>query len=375
MSASRKAALMLPLLAVGCGNGAGSDYNTSYATLHGTITASSVDTTSDVRVALVWEHINAQPGATSLKSTQELGLRAKFPTNFLMDINKLPPAESLTKMDPTLAARSGIDPNLRVAAGTLVVYEDTNRNGKLDLLPVDTKSTIDRVLGVPQGLTVLYVEGTPPPAGSRGYFSGVTLQRGFNLLQESGWQQTKPIDPTAATPWTVLPLSTAISISLTAAPQLSHYVCQKDPGLFNQCLVTPSSDPSIPTPALPPNCGTAPAAGPAPAPAPGTSGAVPATGGGSAPGGAAPAPGGAAPAPGDFTPPCCKTTSDTTPGSKPPGDGTNGSNPGVNGAGMLNCSPDGSSGPCSQSACMFGDNAVPPAPAGGAGMSAGPPKP
>ncbi|HET6282818.1 MAG TPA: hypothetical protein VFH73_17775 [Polyangia bacterium] len=360
MSASGKAALMLSLLAGGCGNGAGSDYNTSYATLHGTITASSVDTTSDVRVALVWEHINAQPGATSLKSTQELGLRATFPTNFLMDINKLPPAESLTRMDPTLAAQSGIDPNLRVAAGTLVVYEDTNRNGKLDLLPVDTKSTIDRVLGVPQGLTVLYVEGTPPPAGSRGYFSGVTLQRGFNLLQESGWQQTKPIDPTAATPWTVLPLSTAISISLTAAPQLSHYVCQKDPGLINQCLVTPPSDPSIPTPTLPPNCGTAPAAGSTPAPAPGT--------------------GGGAPAPGDLTPPCCKTTGDDpTPGSKPPpGNGSNGGTPGgVNGAGMTNCAPDGTSAPCSQSACMFNGTVVatPPSGGAGAGMSSPAPKP
>src|SRR6266478_122607 len=139
MRTTSKAFILFPLLAAACGSGAGPDYNRSFATLHGSIAGSSVQTTSEVRVALVWEHVNTEPGVTALKSTQELGLRAQFPSNFQMDINALPPKEALSQMDPAKAATAGIDPNLRMAAGTLVVYEDSNGNGKLDLLTVDSK--------------------------------------------------------------------------------------------------------------------------------------------------------------------------------------------------------------------------------------------
>src|SRR5258708_29151867 len=162
------AVILFPLLAAACGDGAGADYSHAYATLHGSIASSSVQTTSDVRVALVWQHVSGQPDAAALRSVQELGLRAQFPATFQMQINSLPPGEALSHMDPAAAAKAGIDPNLHLAAGTLVVYEDTNGNGKLDLLSVDARSAIDRVLGVPQGLTLLYVEGTPPAPASHG---------------------------------------------------------------------------------------------------------------------------------------------------------------------------------------------------------------
>lgn len=240
MRASSKALVLFPLLATACGTGASSDYSPSYATLHGSIASSSVTTTADVRVALVWEVVNPRPGAAALKSTQELGLRAQFPSNFQMDINSLPPSEALSK---------------NLAAGTLVVYEDTNRNGKLDLLAVDARSATDRVLGVPRGLTVVYVEGTPPAKAASGYFANVALQRGFNLLQESGWGAAAPV---ANTPWTMLPLSTEIPIDLTDAPQLSQYVCQQEPGLISACASAPSAAvnceppaPSTPPPAAP----------------------------------------------------------------------------------------------------------------------------
>ncbi|MEA2698133.1 MAG: hypothetical protein QOI66_2404, partial [Myxococcales bacterium] len=241
-----------------------------------------------------------------------------------------------------------IDPNLRMAAGTLVVYEDTNGNGKLDLLTVDSKSTIDRVLGVPTGLTLLYVEGTPPPVNTTGYFSGVTLQRGFNLLQEPGWQAAAPVVPLSSAAWQLVPLSTEIAISLTASPQLSKYVCEKNPGLIDECAVSRPSDPSIPTPTLSPNCGGAPSAEPTPTPGGMNGGAMP-----------PPSNGGSA---GD--PP--------VPGTKPMDGNSNGGAPagGTNGAGQENCSPDTAALPCSQAACMFNAPAA-GAPAGGGAGAAG----
>jgi hypothetical protein len=349
MRASNKAAIFFPLLTAACGSGAGPDYSRSYATLHGSIVASSVQTTSQVRVALVWEHVNTRPGVTALKSTQELGLHAQFPANFQMDINALPPKEALSQMDPAKAVQAGIDPNLRMAAGTLVVYEDTNDNGKLDLLTVDSESTIDRVLGVPTGLTLLYVEGTPPPVNMQGYFAGLTLQRGFNLLQEPGWQAGAPAGPLSSAAWQLVPLSTEIAISLTASPQLSRYVCEKNPGLIDECAVTPPSDPAVPTPTLSPNCGGAPASGSTPTPTP-TPGGM---NGGS------------------------NTGAPPVPGTKPLDGDSNGGAPagGINGAGQENCSPDTAALPCSQAACIFKAPAAGATSGGGAGASGAAPGP
>jgi hypothetical protein len=357
MNSIRKAALLLPLLGA-CGKGAGADDQQPYATLRGAVSSSNVQTTSEVRVALVWEHVGPQKGATALKSAQELGLHAQFPASFQMDVTQLPPTEALSQIDPAVATQTGLDPKLRIGAGTLVVYEDTNGNGKLDLVSLTSTSTIDRVLGVPQGLTVVYVEGTPPPPASKGFFLNVTLQRGFNLLQEPNWKTAGGAPSLSGDAWTVLPLSTEIPIALTAAPQLSHYVCQQDPGLIDKCGSTPPSTPGAPQPTSSPNCGDDPTSAPTPTPTP--------TPTSHQDGGASDA--------GDFTPPCCKTmVSNDTPPTNP--------SPGVNGAGRAECSPEGfAASPCSQANCIFTmtGSGTPgttngPGNGGGAGTPGGPP--
>src|SRR5258708_33472727 len=141
-------ASLLSGFAGACGAGAGADYSHAYATLHGSIASSSVQTTFQVRVALVWQRVSGQSDAAGLRSVEELGLRAQFPASFQMQINALPPSEALSSIDAATAAKAGIDPNLHLAAGTLVVYEDSNGNGQLALLPVNDRSTIDRVLCV-----------------------------------------------------------------------------------------------------------------------------------------------------------------------------------------------------------------------------------
>jgi hypothetical protein len=230
-----RALVCVPLLAA-CGNGApGTHYNPPYATLHGAIVSSSVQTPADVRVALVWEVQGAGAGAPTLRAAQELGVRTDFPVKFTLDVNALPPAEALSTIDSAKAAAAGVDPNLRIGKGTLLVYEDTNGNGRLDLLPVDAQTTVDRVLGVPDSLAVVYVEGTPPPPLTDGPLAGFTLASGFNLLREPTYTDPQPgcgaqCFPQATGSWALLPLDTEITIALTADPALSRYLCQQGQG-------------------------------------------------------------------------------------------------------------------------------------------------
>jgi hypothetical protein len=251
---------LLPFCFAACGTAAGPDYTKTLVTLNGTITSSAAAPSAPVRVALVWELANPQPGTGSLKSAQELGVRTQFPVDFQLDVNTLPPEEAMTSIDATKASAAGIDPNLRYAYGTLLVYADTNGDGKLDLLPLDAQSSTDEVLGVAQDLVVAYLEGTPPPASD---FMGIQLSAGFNLLQQPAEGSTGPTTcvgcaapdagSTDAPQFTLLPLSTQIPIALTAAPELARYLCEQD-DLFASggSAAAPSSGPGgafVPPPA------------------------------------------------------------------------------------------------------------------------------
>ncbi len=205
-------------LCVGCGQAAGPHFNPPFATLFGVITSSSVPTPSEVRVALVWR--KRDPEGNILRVAQELGVRADFPVRFRLDIDTLPPADAIN----VGMADGSVDPTFHYATGSLIIYEDVNGNGTLDLLPTDAVGTIDRVLGIPEHLSVFYVESSVPrsPTGS---------QRGFNLRREP--PQVDP-QPGAATcsPVTVgtrqyLPLSSEIQVALTADPELSREMCAR----------------------------------------------------------------------------------------------------------------------------------------------------
>jgi hypothetical protein len=198
-------------LAAGCGSAASHDYNPPFVSLSGVITSSSIVTPSQVRVALVWKH--RDPDGNLLRSAQELAVEAQFPVRFRLDITSLPPTES---MNPA-------DPNFRYATGTLIVYEDTDGNGVLDLVRSDVESTVDRVLGAPEHLSVFYVEGSAVQRGGPG------AQPGFNLRREPLMLDPPPGDSQCqavqAGSREYLPLSTEIPIALTAAPELSREMC------------------------------------------------------------------------------------------------------------------------------------------------------
>ncbi len=222
--------LLFPCLAAfsGCGSAAGPSYEPPYLTLGGTITSSSVSTPATVRVALVWRL------GQSFREAQELDVRAEFPVKFRLDVRALPPKEVIASIDPSKTAPGR---PTGYAFGTLVVYEDTNGNGKLDLVPVDATASTDRVLGAPEGLEVIYLEGGGIPKNPNAPPTDedfVEHTAGFNLVVEPTRVDPEPgctsCAPTFVSAWTRLPLDADLSVALTADPQLSRALCEQTGG-------------------------------------------------------------------------------------------------------------------------------------------------
>jgi hypothetical protein len=189
-----------------------------------------VTTPSTVRVALVWK-LDPQTGASgssSFRTVQELDVRAEFPVSFSIDVRALPPAEAMRQIGNG-APRPGLAN--AYAIGTLLVYEDANGNGKLDLLPVDATTSVDRVLGTPKGLEIIYLEGGGIPKNPEalpGDEDVLDHDPGFNLIVEPA---RAPIEPGCTAcggpvgPWTKLPLQGDLQIALTADPRLAQALC------------------------------------------------------------------------------------------------------------------------------------------------------
>jgi len=213
--AGRSVVAIAVLSMVACGGAAGPDYRSPYVSLAGLIASSEIATPTQVRVALVWKH--RDPEGNLLRAAQELAVSAQFPVRFRLDITSLPPADSLNQR----FSNGQYDPNWRYATGTLLVYEDVDGNGILDLVSTDAETTVDRVLGAPERLSVFYVEGSAVRRGGSG------AQPGFNLRRELPAVDPPPGDSTClpTTSQEYLPLSTEIPVALTAAPELSREMC------------------------------------------------------------------------------------------------------------------------------------------------------
>lgn len=210
-------------LSAGCGSAAGPDYAPAFVSLSGMITSSEIAVPSQVRIALIWKH--KDPDGNLARSAQEVAVASQFPVRFRLDITSLPPADALNQRD---MGAGQYDPNWRYATGTLVVYEDVDGNGVLDLIRTDADTTLDRVLGAPEHLSVFYTEGSNVRAGGTG------AQPGFNLRRESPLVDPAPGDAQCSAKQGAqqyLPLSTEIPVALTAAPELSREMCAvMDPG-------------------------------------------------------------------------------------------------------------------------------------------------
>ena len=213
-----------------CGSAAGNGYAPPFVTLKGTITTTgAVKTLSTVRVALVWKLASSSSSApSSFRAVQELDVRAEFPVGFDLDVRTLPPPEAMAPTASGQAVPQGFA--TAYAFGTLVVYEDTNGNGKLDLLSEDGTMPVDHVLGIPKGLEIVYLEGGRIPKNPNalpGDEDVLDHDPGFNLIVEPA-RVLEPGCSSCNAPvgsWTKLPLDGALDIELTQDPRLARALC------------------------------------------------------------------------------------------------------------------------------------------------------
>jgi hypothetical protein len=123
---------------------------------------------NDVRVAVVWLNTNGSGYSVS----QDLPVQPVFPASFVVQLDGPPPAGAL-------GVPKGLDEP--IAVGVVVAYEDLNGNGKLDLVPSNAVSFIDRIVGANQNLYLFYIDGPVPLKGTESFVG--TATRGYNLVQ------------------------------------------------------------------------------------------------------------------------------------------------------------------------------------------------
>ncbi len=195
------------------------------ATLQGSLALANPDSlgvssSSDVRVAVVWR--GDGPGKFGV--AEDLPVQPVFPSSFTIALDGPPreaamngPASPSGTPTPPITAAAGGPPSSgtaaaggpppdagideagaansqpvmlldtpaaagvpsRYAIGTVVAYLDQNHNGKLDLVPDNATSYVDRIVGANQELTIEYFEG---PIGLTDTF-GHRAKDGYNLLK------------------------------------------------------------------------------------------------------------------------------------------------------------------------------------------------
>lgn len=183
---SLSATLTCAMVLGGCGSLTGDPHASPvFATLTGQITnPEALPTPGAIRVAVVWRSeptigrspLNA-PGNYSV--AEDVAVQPIFPASFRIDFNGPPPEAAMNTAPPPEPATptNGCSGNLcpgvppgpyyGYAFGALVVYADQNGNGKLDLVPENATSYVDRILGVNPDMNILYTEGTPPSDTSK----------------------------------------------------------------------------------------------------------------------------------------------------------------------------------------------------------------
>jgi hypothetical protein len=238
MSIPNMLAALLVMIA-GCGNAAGPGDGEPYRTLSGSIQSHLSDIHGAVRAAVVWQ----VPSTSGVRVSQEMAVSGSFPAAFNLPLTALPPMAAMQRPDPSKSA--GLDPMLRFAVGTLVVYEDTNGNGQLDLVSLQ-QPAVDRILGTLPDEVLFYIEGTPPPPA---LFNGLALARGFNLIALPEWA---PDPQRACEPgcpdklsrdWSLISIGAPLAIELTGSPALASFLCQRDPGQGGSGSAAPSLPP------------------------------------------------------------------------------------------------------------------------------------
>jgi hypothetical protein len=191
------------------------------------------DGSGAVRVAVVWEITGQALGdggyGDDHRTAQDIAVTPVFPTDFQLDLAELPndlqPFHQLFGGSPSV--------NLRAVAGFVVVYEDLNRNGKLDLVTSSSPGFVDSVLG--EATTpLLYLEGTLPTdlslIASAKDADGHLPALGFNLAENyCVMRKAPPAGSTCDAVFDWMPVSTRISIAVSGDAKLANIMCKEMP--------------------------------------------------------------------------------------------------------------------------------------------------
>jgi hypothetical protein len=208
----RTKVLLLSCILSGCGGGgAGPKYDAPLAkplTITAKIASSSVDTgPANVRGALVWVDPQVRLAA------QDVPIQVHTAgSKFALTITHLPPPEAITPIIPAGQPKDALKnagildgSKTRSATAYLVIYNDVNGNGQMDLdepneqdLGSPAKTSPDQVLGIARDF-VVYFEGEVPVFDPDHHNDGVNTaepfvpkELGFHIYHVTGGELLPP---------------------------------------------------------------------------------------------------------------------------------------------------------------------------------------
>jgi hypothetical protein len=186
----------LPVLAglaatAACGSLSGStDQPSVLATIHGTVNGSQSTSSGSgpLAVAILWAKL-AQ-GSPQVVSTSA-AVTPTFPSSFSLDLTELPPDSVMFDLASINCGAPPCDMpddpplHVQIALGGLVLYEDLNHNGRLDLVAPGAPAYVDKIVGEAP-YEILYTE--QPLPHDQNYYpipgtDGSVLQKGYNWVR------------------------------------------------------------------------------------------------------------------------------------------------------------------------------------------------
>ena len=169
-------------------------------------------TTSALRVAFVWQRHLEDDGVAVI--SQDVPVNPEFPARFTLEVYDPPPETAMHNAEELEEDFEGLD--FRLAAAQVLVYDDLNGNGRLDILPHDAEEYIDYVVGYAEDYLVVYIEGEPPDYE----LDGVIFERGLNLIHFDYSDDWSPETEQ-------LPLDTELHIDVGDDPDLQYMMCDQ----------------------------------------------------------------------------------------------------------------------------------------------------
>jgi hypothetical protein len=199
------------------------------ATVHGNLSLAGNARTmfENVHIAVVWETFAPH----QLKAATDLPVQPVLPSQYVLQLTEPPPASAIVHLLPS-------HPEISLAQGVLVAYEDLNGNGKLDLVPDHNGAFVDRVVATNPDEAIVYFDSTTGSLPSDPSL-GSTPSLGYNILRQgqctvsayadaSSTRDSSSVvgpDMTSCTPTVYLPMTAPYDLPFSNNPGLNLIVC------------------------------------------------------------------------------------------------------------------------------------------------------